>query len=63
MEIKVGLKFGYGGKYHTVIKVDDGHSDEFDNIVITERDYGKRTIWSKGGLEVYLNTYPKAIIT
>ena len=59
---KIGLKFGYGGQIHTVINVDGGHSDPYYNIVITVGDYGKRTVWSQEGLEVWLKNYPKTII-
>ena len=59
---KMGLKFGYGGQIHKVINVDDGYDETFANTVTTEGDYGKRTVWSQKGLEVYLETYPKSII-
>jgi len=59
---KVGLKFGYGGRDHTVIKIEDGHSDDYYNIVITEGDWGYRTTWSQKGLETWLETYPGFII-
>ena len=59
---KVGLKFGHGGQINTVVNVDGGHYDTYFNTVTTEGDYGKRTVWSQEGLEVWLHEYPKSII-
>lgn len=59
---KLGLEFGYGGTIHTIINIDGGHSDTYYNIIVTEQKSGRRTVWSQEGLEVYLKTYPKAII-
>jgi len=61
--MKIGLTFGYGGIVWNIIKINDGHKNKFNDIVITEDQNGMRCTWSKGGLEYFLKTYPGAVIS